>query len=177
MARDDRATWGDRFHRFYPERELIFRSRGKVHYVPMSARVQAALTVALFVGLTWVALASVGLFVERQVIASRNAEIGEMRAQYAILADDFDAMRREFVATTQEIEIKHRQLVEAVAQRDALEQGLGQVFSELDTALGERDQAREDGAALARQLSRLESELQGTSKNSPFSGVVDLESG
>ena len=159
MARDDRASWRDRFHRFYPERELIFRSRGRVRYLSMSARVQATLTVVLFVGLMWVALSSVGLFVERQVIASRNAEIAELQSQYALMADDLDAMRREFVEKTRDIEVKHRQLVEAVAQRDALEEGLGRVLSERDAARGERDQAREDGGTLARRLGRVESEL------------------
>ena len=160
MARDDRAGWREQFHRFYPERELILRSRGQVRYVSMSARVQAAATVIGIVGLGWVALASVGLFVERHVITNRNAEIAELQSQYAVIADDLDAMRQEFVAKTQEIETKHRQLVEAVAQRDALEEGLGQVLSERDRALGERDLARDEGATLARQVGRLESELQ-----------------
>ncbi len=159
MAGDDGTSWRERFHRFYPERELIFRSRGRVSYVSLSARTQAALTVVLFAGLGWVTVASVGLFIERHVIASRDAEIAELQTQYAVMADDLDAMRQEFVAKTREIEVKHRQLVEAVAQRDALEQGLGQVLSERDAALGERDLAREEGATLARQLGRLESDL------------------
>ncbi len=171
MARDDRTSWRDRFHRFYPERELIFRSRGRVRYVAMSARVQAALTVVAFAGLAWVALASVGVFVERHVIASRNAEIAELQTQYSTIADDLDAMRREFVAKTQEIETKHRQLVEAVAQRDVLEHGLGQVLSERDAALGERDEAREEGAMLARQLGRLESELRSAATASASSAT------
>ena len=163
MVRGPKASWRDKFHRLYPERELIFRSRGRIRYVSLSARVQALLTVMLFAGTVWVALASVGLFVERHVIAVRNAEIAELQGQYAAMADDLDAMRREFVAKAREIEVNHRQLMEAVAQRDTLEEGLGQALSERDAALGDRDRAREESATLARRLGRLQSDLQSAS--------------
>ena len=159
MARGPRASWRERFHRLYPEREVIFRSRGKVRYVAMSARVQAALTAVALAGLTWVVVASVGLFLERDVIAARNAEIAELQTQYAVMAEDLEATRQEFEAKTLEFEVKHRHLVAAVAQKEALEEGLGDALRERDEALGERDEAREEGATLARRLGRLESDL------------------
>ena len=171
MAREPRASWRERFHRLYPEREVIFRSRGKVRYVVMSARVQAALTVVALAGLAWVIVASVGLFVERDMIAARNAEIAALQTQYDVMAEDLKATRQEFEAKTLEFVVKHRQLVAAVAQQAALEDGLGHALRQRDEALGERDEAREEGATMARRLGRLESDLRASANASANSAT------
>ena len=145
----------------FPERQLIYRSRGKVRYASFSRPVQIALSVGMIGFLLWVAFASAQLVFKDRVIALKNLRISEMEAGYKSLAADLDDAHTRFTALTGELENKHAQLVAVLRQRELLEEELGAVNSDLETVTAERDLAADLRDRLSSRIAAIETALEG----------------
>lgn len=121
----------------YVERQIYLRSHGQVQFISLSPATQAVFLgiAALFFG--WVAFSSVNVVFKEQIIASKDKRYANMQGAYeerlAHLQSSYDELngqlvisQERFLATTRELEDKHRQLTALMGQRRS-------ASSELDT--------------------------------------------
>lgn len=104
--------------RLFPERQIIFRSRGDVRYVALSTRAQIlmATTVVAFAG--WIGYASVNVFYRDAMLDARDRRIAELSLAYDRLAADFDRSQESFVVASRDLEERYRRLYDmAMKQR------------------------------------------------------------
>lgn len=104
--------------RLFPERQIIFRSRGDVRYIALSTRTQLlmATTVVAFAG--WVGYASVNVFYRDSLLDARDRRIAELSVAYDRLSADFDRSQENFVVASRDLEERYRRLYDmAMKQR------------------------------------------------------------
>jgi murein DD-endopeptidase MepM/ murein hydrolase activator NlpD len=124
--------FGDTVRRFlrhhYVERQIYLRSRGQVQFISLSPFTQAIFLGIAVVFFGWIAFSSVNVVFKQQIIASKDQRYGKMQGAYeerlAQLQSAYDELngqlvisQERFLATTRELEDKHRQLTALMSQR------------------------------------------------------------
>lgn len=99
-----------RWRRAFPERQIYIRSHGQVRYLTLPPLVQAAALLAVMFLSIWIGVASVNLIFEDEILAARDRQIKEIQGAYAGVNAEIAQIQRRFLASTLEIESKHRQL-------------------------------------------------------------------
>ncbi|MEQ8266780.1 MAG: M23 family metallopeptidase [Parvibaculum sp.] len=136
-----RSGWTDRIRHFlrhnYVERQIYIRSHGHVQFISLSPVTQAVFAAIAFAFLSWIAFASVNVVFKEQIIASKDRRYVKMQAAYeermAQVQAAYDELNGQlviteerFLATTRQLEEKHKQLAALMSQRQT-------ASSELDT--------------------------------------------
>ncbi|MFC3677681.1 M23 family metallopeptidase [Ferrovibrio xuzhouensis] len=105
--------------RLFPERQIIFRSRGDVRYIALSTRSQLlmATTVVAFAG--WVGYASVNVFYRDSLLDARDRRIAELSLAYDRLSADFDHSQENFVVASRDLEERYRRLYDMTMKQRA----------------------------------------------------------
>ncbi|GAK44622.1 peptidase M23B [Tepidicaulis marinus] len=126
--------WLDRLSnfwaRFYTERQIYLRSHGQVQFISLSPLTQLGLSAIALCFFSWVAFTSVNVVFKEQIIASKDRKYVRMQAAYeervAQMQSAYDDLngqlvlaQERFLATTKELESKHQQISEILAQREA----------------------------------------------------------
>ena len=60
--------------RYFPEREFILRTEGRVVYVRISRGIQFAVLALIFAGIGWSAYSSIGLFASDPIIETKDEQ-------------------------------------------------------------------------------------------------------
>lgn len=136
-----RAGWSDRIREFlrhmYVERQIYIRSHGHVQFISLSPLTQTCFAAIAFAFFGWIAFASVNVMFKEQIIASKDRRYVKMQGAYeermAQLQSAYDELNGQlviteerFLATTMQLEDKHRQLAALMSQRQT-------ASSQLDT--------------------------------------------
>jgi len=135
------------FRRQYVERQIYLRSNGQVQFISLSPFTQAVFLGIAVLSFGWVAFSSVNVVFKQQIISSKDQRYIKMQDAYEVrlaqLQSSYDELngqliisQERFLATTRELEDKHRQLAALMGQRRA--------------ASTELDQMRDRYAATAR---------------------------
>jgi len=119
VSRRLQRQWRDLGARVFPERQIIFRTRGDVRYVALSGRVQAGLAVVVLAFAGWVGYASVNAIYRDALLESRDRKIAELQIAYDRLASDFKRNEENFLVATRDLEDRYRRLHE-LAQRNGM---------------------------------------------------------
>jgi murein DD-endopeptidase MepM/ murein hydrolase activator NlpD len=152
------------WERCFPERQFYCRSNGNVRYLSLNGPVQSLVLACVtgFVG--WVAFATIFLVFKNDIIASKNVQISTIQANHDELATRLLDAEDRFTALTSDIEAKHKQLVMIVTHNAELEKRLGLLNRELKKVSSARDDALSTKAKLARQVARLDADIQSTTQ-------------
>tara|TARA_R110000824_G_scaffold366730_2_gene555516 strand:+ start:11500 stop:12888 length:1389 start_codon:yes stop_codon:yes gene_type:complete len=123
---------GDAFRRFvrhhYVERQIYLRSHGQVQFISLSPATQAIFLGIAVMFFGWIAFSSVNVVFKEQIIASKDQRYSKMQGAYeervAQLQSAYDELngqlvisQERFLASTRELEDKHRQLSALMGQR------------------------------------------------------------
>tara|TARA_R110002110_G_scaffold22895_2_gene88178 strand:- start:1766 stop:3145 length:1380 start_codon:yes stop_codon:yes gene_type:complete len=134
-----RFGWAAKFRNFmrhmYVERQIYIRSHGHVQFISLSPLTQTVFATIAFVFLSWIAFASVNVVFKEQIIASKDRHYVKMQGSYeervAQLQSAYDELNGQlviteerFLATTRQLEEKHRQLSALVSQRQTASSAL-----------------------------------------------------
>lgn len=114
----------------YVERQIYIRSHGHVQFISLSPLTQTAFALIAFICLTWVAYSSVNVVFKEQIIAAKERRYVKMQSSYeervARLQSAYDELNGQliiteerFLATTRQIEEKHKQLSILMGQRQS----------------------------------------------------------
>ena len=121
----------------YVERQIYIRSHGHVQFISLSPLTQTCFAAIAFAFFGWIAFASVNVVFKEQIIASKDRRYVKMQGAYeermAQLQSAYDELNGQlviteerFLATTMQLEDKHRQLAALMSQRQT-------ASSQLDT--------------------------------------------
>lgn len=118
MTRRARRQWRELRDRLFPERQIIFRSRGDVRYVALSSRAQIAMAVSVVAFAGWIGYASVNVFYRDALLDTRDRRIAELSLAYDRLAADYEKNQENFVVASRDLEDRYRRLYDmAMKQR------------------------------------------------------------
>tara|TARA_B100000315_G_scaffold259931_1_gene318180 strand:+ start:4709 stop:5986 length:1278 start_codon:yes stop_codon:yes gene_type:complete len=168
--------------RFFPNRELMLRTDGKVRFLKISKTLQISV-LGVVVGFTgWAIFASFSFFVHNQVVVSKNKEILDARMVYRSLLSEVSEYQSKFSNLTQELGKNHGLMLDLVEKNAALQQNLRSVEDRLETSNTRHNRIVTARAALKIKLSGIENEMkQLNSHNFNLKGnlnsvTTDLES-
>lgn len=117
MNRRARRQWRELRDRLFPERQIIFRSRGDVRYIALSTRGQMLMAASVVVFAGWIGYASVNVFYRDALLDSRDRRIAELSLAYDRLATDFERSQENFVVTSRDLEERYRRLYDMAMQQ------------------------------------------------------------
>ncbi len=109
--------WREWRDRNFPERQIIFRSRGDVRYIALSGRSQLLLGSCLLAFAGWLGYASVNAIYRDTLIESRDRRIAELTIAYERLAQDFERNQENFLVASRDLEERYRKLHEMASKQ------------------------------------------------------------
>jgi murein DD-endopeptidase MepM/ murein hydrolase activator NlpD len=118
VTRRARRQWRELRDRLFPERQIIFRSRGDVRYIALSSRAQIAMATSIVAFAGWIGYASVNVFYRDAMLDARDRRITELSYAYERLAADYEKSQENFVVASRDLEERYRRLYDmAMKQR------------------------------------------------------------
>ena len=148
--------------RLYPERQIIFRSRGEVSLVTLGRNSQIALSLAAVVVLGWLAYASAGIFLQQDIIAGKDKHIALMLGAHDRLNADMRAVETKYRQITSNLADNQRLLGNALRQKASLDRVRTELLRALVQTKKQRDLALGESRALQNRLAGLETSLRQT---------------
>ncbi len=111
--------------RLFPERQIIFRSRGDVRYIALSTRSQLLLATGTVLFAGWIGYSSVNVFYRDAMLEARDRRIAELSLAYDRLAADFSKTQENFVVASRDLEERYNRLYEMATQQRGTAMGEG----------------------------------------------------
>jgi murein DD-endopeptidase MepM/ murein hydrolase activator NlpD len=147
----------------FAERQILFRSTGRVRAFTFGWRTQSVALVLVLAAVGWYLHESATREESGSIIAAREREVGSLKLALRTLRTDVDRSQTRFVELARTIEAKHAYLVTLI-DRDS--QGAADATNAAASARREDARARLDTARqdMLVQLGRLETVLQGTAR-------------
>ena len=194
-----RHSWADKFRSFlrhmYVERQIYIRSHGHVQFISLSPLTQTAFAAIAFVFLSWIAFASVNVVFKEQIIAAKDRRYIKMQGGYeerlAQLQSAYDELNGQlviteerFLATTRQLEEKHKQLAALMSQRqtassqlDTMRRGYAATLSGQNETASEGNTVlmRVDGASEGPDIVHTTARPERAEDLEPF--VIDISEG
>lgn len=126
MTRRARRQWRELRDRLFPERQIIFRSRGDVRYIALSTRTQLLMATGIVMFAGWIGYSSVNVFYRSTMLDARDRRIAELSLAYDQLAADFNKNQENFVTASRDLEDRYQRLYDmAMKQRGPAAGGEG----------------------------------------------------
>ncbi|MGB6085008.1 M23 family metallopeptidase [Parvibaculum sp.] len=142
--------------RAYVERQVYIRSHGQVQFISFSPLTQAVFAAIAFAFLSWVAFASVNVVFKEQIIAAKDRRyvkmqsayeerIAKVQAAYDELNGQLIITEERFLATTRQLEEKHKQIAALMTQRQSASSTLDTMRRHYAATLKGKQQASAEG--------------------------------
>ena len=145
--------------RFFPDRELMLRTDGKIRFVKVSKTLQMFVFVVVVALSGWAIFSSFSFFVHNEVVASKNREIFDARMVYHSLLSEVSEYQDKFSSLTQELGKNHGLMLDQVEKNATLQQNLRSVENKLETSNTRHNEIVSARAALKNKLSSIENEM------------------
>ena len=146
----------------YPERQIILRCRGKVTFVALGKKSQMGLSLVGLSLVGWLAYASVGIYLQQDIIASKDSHIARMVGDHDRLSADMRAVEKKYRKITANLESNQKLLGNVLRQRDSVDRIRKKLLHELGQTKKQRDLALNKSEAQRTRLAGLEANLRRT---------------
>jgi murein DD-endopeptidase MepM/ murein hydrolase activator NlpD len=168
------ASLRERAAAVFPERQVHFRTDGRVSYFRFSTSAQFISTVLISASLGWVGYSSYSYVEHSSVVASKNNQIANARLAYHSLLGEVAEYQNKFNAITQDLESNHAMMLNLVERNAKLQTSLRSITDELETTQTDRSKIVSAREALRGKLANLERELGGlTNRNFSLKDNLD----
>ncbi|MDP7623773.1 MAG: peptidoglycan DD-metalloendopeptidase family protein [Rhodospirillales bacterium] len=151
--------WARAVMRFFPDRELMLRTDGKIRFVKVSKTLQMFVFVVVVALSGWAIFSSFSFFAHNEVVASKNREIFDARMVYRSLLSEVSEYQDKFSSLTQELGKNHGLMLDQVEKNATLQQNLRSVENKLETSNTRHNEIVSARAALKNKLSSIENEM------------------
>ncbi|MDP6257777.1 MAG: peptidoglycan DD-metalloendopeptidase family protein [Rhodospirillales bacterium] len=174
--------WARAVMRFFPDRELMLRTDGKIRFVKVSKTLQMFVFVVVVALSGWAIFSSFSFFAHNEVVASKNREIFDARMVYRSLLSEVSEYQDKFSSLTQELGKNHGLMLDQVEKNATLQQNLRSVENKLETSNTRHNEIVSARATLKNKLSSIENEMKELNshnfnlKGNLNSVMTDLES-
>lgn len=160
------AGFRERLVELFPERQVHFRTDGRISFFRVTTRAQLSSIAAAAITVGWVSFSSYSFIEHERVLSLKDDQIANARVAYHSLLGEVAEYQNKFNSITQDLERNHAMMLGLVERNAKLQNNLRSVSDELRSTQDDRakiDQARE---SLRRKLSSLEHEVRSmTSRN------------
>ncbi|MAH83622.1 MAG: hypothetical protein CBB68_04585 [Rhodospirillaceae bacterium TMED8] len=148
-----------RLRRMLPERQIHFRTDGKVSYWRLTTLKQSLALVAIALTGSWMVYSSYSYVEHDRILSSREGQIANARLAYHSLLGEVSEYQNKFTEITKDLERNHAMMLGLVERNAKLQTSLRSVSEEL--VLTQDDRANIDNAreALGLKLSQVKSEI------------------
>ena len=156
MGRRAARQWRELREKLFPERQIIFRSRGDVRYVALGTGTQIALACSVLFAAGWIGYASVNTLYRDRLLDARDRRIAELASAYDELKQHNISIEQRLLVETRELEQRYEQLLaqSQASQRaadasaaGAAKGGKAQANSSANNAQAAQQQAAQQQAA------------------------------
>ena len=174
--------WARAIMRFFPDREIMLRTDGRVRHVKISKTLQLSSFGAVLVLAGWAIFASFSFFIHDEIVVSKNKEILEARMVYRSLLSEVSDYQSKFSNLTSELGKNHGLMLDLVEKNAALQQNLRSAKTRLQSSNSRHEQIVAARANLKSKLSGIENEMKALNshnfnlKGNLNSVTTDLES-
>jgi murein DD-endopeptidase MepM/ murein hydrolase activator NlpD len=151
--------------RYFPEREFILRTEGRVVYVRFSRGIQMAVLALIFAGIGWSAFSSIGLFASERIIVAKDISILNARLVYRNLLSDVSQYQERFTMLTEELQKNHVLVLGLVQNNSSLQQNLKSAENRLQSQRVQESNIVAARAALKKKLTRIETDMRQMNKH------------
>lgn len=168
------AGFRERASALFPERQVHFRTEGRVSYFRFttSGQILSIAVAALTAG--WMAYSSYSYVEHERVVAVKDGQIANARLAYHSLLGEVAEYQNKFNAITQDLEHNHAMMLGLVERNAKLQTSLRSISDELRTTKDDRSEIVGAREVLRRKLADLEREMHGmTSRNFTLKGNLD----
>ncbi|MCS5606114.1 MAG: peptidoglycan DD-metalloendopeptidase family protein [Alphaproteobacteria bacterium] len=148
--------------RLYPERQIILRCRGEVTFVALGKKSQTGLSLVGLSLVGWLSYASVSIYLQQNIIVSKDSHIARMVGDHDRLSDDMRAVEKKYSKITANLESNQKLLGDVLRQRDNVNRIRKKLLRELGLTKKQRDLALNKSEALRTRLAGLEANLRRT---------------
>ena len=174
----DEKSWlagvRERLAENFPERQVHFRTDGRVSFFRITTTAQVSTLAATVLTLGWMAFSSYSFVEHERVVALKDGQIANARLAYHSLLGEVAEYQNKFNAITQDLERNHAMMLGLVERNAKLQNSLRSVSDELRTTQDERTEIVDAREQLRRKLSSLEHEMRGmTSRNFALKDNLD----
>lgn len=111
MGRRATRQWREVREKLFPERQIIFRSRGDVRYVSLGTGTQIAMACSVLIAAGWIGYASVNALYRDRLLEARDTRIAELTAAYDELKRHNSATEQRLLVETRDLEARYEQLL------------------------------------------------------------------
>lgn len=179
MYQEHDVTLGRRVHKrlmeLFPERQVVFRSEGKVSFLRLNLPTQLAgfATVVALGG--WLAWSTINSFAHEMQLAVKDAQIADVRLAYRSLMGDVAEYQLRFSTIVSDLETNHASMVELARQNSTLQEGIKSAEGSLSSNLKKRKVIEAKRDSMAGQLVSIETQMASLAERN-FSLKGDLSS-
>ncbi len=111
MGRRAARQWRELREKLFPERQIIFRSRGDVRYVALGTGTQIALACSVLFAAGWIGYASINTLYRDRLLDARDRRIAELASAYDELKRHNISIEQRLLVETRELEQRYEQLL------------------------------------------------------------------
>ncbi len=145
--------------RFLPDREVTFRTDGRIRFVRFSGVAQICLAVVVLAAGGWAAFSTTAYFLNIKIIQTKDGEILNARLTYRSLLSEVSDYQKKFTTLTGELEKNHGKTLELVEKNSDLKQSLQTTANRLESSKEQIAQIAVKRANLKTRLGEIESEM------------------
>ena len=168
------AGFRERLTALFPERQVHFRTDGRVSFFRITTLAQVLALCAFCTTFGWVAFSSYSFVEHERVVALKDGQIANARLAYHSLLGEVAEYQNKFNAITQDLERNHSMMLGLVERNAKLQTSLRSVSDALRTTQDDRAEIVGAREVLRRKLSNLEREMHGlTNRNFALKDTLD----
>jgi len=90
--------------RYFPERQMYFRTNGVVQFVTLSERTQVISVTAIFFVVCWLVISSLHFVFKNQIMAAKDQEVEKINQEYVELNNQFNTLKDDIENTARLLE-------------------------------------------------------------------------
>jgi len=160
--RHDVLHWrslAQRIGAWFPERQLILRTDGKIRYLNISKNFQLLSLLVLFLAFGWGIFSTTTYFALSNILRSKDSEISTAHNNYRNLLSEVTRYQERFSVLTKELQRNHAMMLDLVENNTNLQLNLSSTQKNQETS--QTKQAESDSARknLRDKLTSIETEL------------------
>jgi murein DD-endopeptidase MepM/ murein hydrolase activator NlpD len=138
--------------RYFPDRQLYFRTNGDVRFISVSQKVQIFCSVLLFGYFCWITVASYNYIYISEIIGPKDGEVEVTSRNYEELENQFNQLRNDIQKSAAALE-QRQQYIQQVLEEEQIEVEVGEetAFDENEISDDDYDDADQEARNIIRE--------------------------
>ncbi len=159
--------------RLFPERQIHFRTEGRVSFFRLTKGWQIAIALVLLMTGGWMTFTTTAFVRHDAIVVAKDGLIANSRQAYRTLLGEVSVYQKKFTNLTADMEESHALMLGLVQKNATLQQGLASVSKKLKVTKSEREEMAAARENLKNKVANIEDKMR-TIANRNFSLAGNL---